>query len=70
MSRTSKSTTSTNSTTSSSQKIGIYRFLQLKPQNKMVADLLIKKYKNQVKTMAEWEKEIQTLLGKNLRMGG
>lgn len=69
MSRTSKSAT-TNSTTSSSQKIGIYRFLQLKPQNKMVADLLIKKYKNQVKTVEEWEKEIQTLLGKNLRMGG
>lgn len=69
MSRISKSATTTN-TTSTSQKIGIYRFLQLKPQNKMVADLLIKKYKNQVKTMAEWEKEIQTLLGKNLRMGG
>lgn len=68
MSRTSKSATT--NTTSTGQKFGIYRFLQLKPQNKMVADLLIKKYKNQVKTMAEWEKEIQTLLGKNLRMGG
>lgn len=69
MSRTSKSTT-TNSTTSSSQKIGIYRFLQLKPQQKIVADMLIKKYKNQVKTIDEWEKEIEKLLGKNLRMGG
>lgn len=66
-------TTSKSSTTSSGnteQKIGIYRYLQLYPQPAFVRDSLIKKYKNKVMTVTEWKKEIDNLLGANLRMGG
>lgn len=50
-------------------KIGVVRFLQLHPQNKMVEDLMKSLYRTEVHTESEWLEIKDTLLGKTVRTG-
>jgi hypothetical protein len=54
----SKSTTSTSST----KKMGVVRFLQLRPQKSGIAALMKKNYSSEVHTLSEWETILENLL--------
>ena len=45
-------------------KIGVAKYLQLKPQPADIAALMKKKYAMQVHTIAEWDKIVDNLLNK------
>ena len=45
-------------------KIGVAKYLQLKPQPADIAALMKKKYAMQVHTIAEWDKIVDSLLNK------
>jgi hypothetical protein len=54
----SKSTTSTSST----KKMGVVRFLQLRPQTSGISALMKKNYSSEVHTLSEWETILENLL--------
>lgn len=53
-------------TTNNVVKIGIVRYLQLKPQQAIVKNLLLKTYSRENKTVEEWDEAIKNILGKKI----
>lgn len=47
-------------------KIGVVRYLQLKPQQEIVKKLLLKTYSRENKTVEEWDETITNILGKKI----
>lgn len=53
-------------TTNNVAKIGVVRYLQLKPQQEIVKKLLLKTYPRENKTVEEWDETIANILGKKI----
>ena len=52
--------------TTNGLKIGIVRYLQLKPQQEIVKNLLLKTFPKEFKTIEEWDEQIKNILGKKI----
>ena len=51
---------------SPTQKIGVVRYLQIKPQNSGVAAILKKKYAMKMYTIAQWDAIVDELLNRKI----
>ncbi len=61
------SKTESTKTDSSTQKIGLERFMQLEPQKRGIAAILRRKYAMEVHTQAEWESIVENVLNRKVK---
>jgi hypothetical protein len=47
--------------------MSVHRFLQMKPQSKGIRALLLSKYREEAKTLENWESAVRQLLAKKIQ---
>lgn len=62
-----ESTEKTAKNTASTKRMGLVRFLQVKPQKSGIAAIMKRRYASEVHTQAEWETLVEYILNRKVK---